>query len=420
MDTFDAMPLVEPLHQALKDKNYTTPSPIQQEAIPQLLTGADLLGSAQTGTGKTAAFALPILQLMHEKPRERQRKQMRALILTPTRELSIQVAKSFAEYGKYLNFRTALAYGGVAIKPQIEALREGLDILVATPGRLLDLQGQKQLDLRGVEFFVLDEADRMLDMGFIQDIRKIVGQLPKKRQSLFFSATLSPQITRLAGSILTDPVEVRIAPQETTAENVDHSVYFIDPARKLATLIDLLDDQLDKDDSHLSLIFCRTKSGADHLVSQLNQHDIPASAIHGDKNQNARQRTLDKFRKGRIPVLVATDVAARGIDIRDVTLVVNYDLPNEPEAYVHRIGRTARGGLKGRAVTFGIGGEFKELRAIEGLIKKPIPVETDHPYHDDGLMRRYQSFGSTSKGSSFASSPGRRNKRNRGTSFGKR
>ena len=388
LESFEALPLAAPLQRALREKNYTTPSPIQAQAIPELLNGRDLLGAAQTGTGKTAAFALPILHRLHEDPKPLQRYCMRALILTPTRELAVQVGDSFSTYGKHIRMRGTLVYGGVGANPQIRDMTRGVDVLVATPGRLLDLYEQGYIDFSRVEFFVLDEADRMLDMGFMPDIRKIVAELPQKRQSLFFSATLSPEITKLAGQILQNPVEIRIAPKHTTAENIDHRVCFLDAKDKMDLLCSVLLEQREKEGKNLTLVFSRTKHGADKLSKLLGRHDIRSEVIHGNKSQNARQRALDLFRKGKANVLVATDVAARGIDVRDVTLVVNYDLPNEPEAYVHRIGRTARAGANGMALSFCTAPELSDLRAIERLIKTEISSHEEHPYHDASLASR--------------------------------
>ncbi|MGE9297428.1 MAG: DEAD/DEAH box helicase [Puniceicoccales bacterium] len=396
--SFEALPLASPLQRALREKQYTTPSPIQAMAIPHLLEGRDLLGSAQTGTGKTAAFALPILNHLHERPGPLMKHRMRALVLTPTRELAVQVGKSFDDYGKHLRLSTTLIYGGVSAGPQIRAMRRGVDVLIATPGRLLDLYQQGHFDFDQVEFFVLDEADRMLDMGFIHDIRKIVSKLPAKRQSLFFSATFSSAITRLASEILDDPAEVRIAPEKQTADAIDHRMCFIERDNKLDLLGSLLTDQSTKEGRHLTLVFSRTKHGADRLCKQLKNYDVKAESIHGNKSQNARQRALENFRKGRSSVLVATDVAARGIDVKDITLVINYDLPNEPESYVHRIGRTARGGATGMALSFCTGEELGDLRAIEKLINQEIPVHADHEFHHESLAQKRHTGGKPNGG----------------------
>lgn len=399
--SFEALPLAAPLHRALRDKNYTTPSPIQAQAIPHLLAGRDLLGSAQTGTGKTAAFALPILHHLHERPQRLNRGRFRALILTPTRELAVQVAKSFDDYGKHLRLSTALVYGGVGAFPQIKALRRGVDILIATPGRLLDLYQQGHFEFDGVEFFVLDEADRMLDMGFINDIRKVVSKLPRERQSLFFSATFSDSITKLASEILDNPEEVRIAPEQPTAEAIDHRMCFVERDDKMSLLAHLLDQQRGREGDNLTLVFSRTKHGADKLAKQLAKHGHKADAIHGNKSQNARQRALENFRKGRPNVLIATDVAARGIDVKNITLVINFDLPDEPEAYVHRIGRTARGGAQGVALSFCTSDDLNELRAVERLIKQEIATHAEHEFHQPKLEDRRRSAGRPGQGKRF-------------------
>lgn len=384
--TFGSLPLCAPLQRALRELDYNIPTPIQAQAIPHLLEGKDLLGTAQTGTGKTAAFALPILQRLVTEPRRPAPHQCRALVLTPTRELAVQVAKSFDTYGKHVRFRSALVYGGVAAGPQIKAMRRGVDVLVATPGRLLDLKEQGFIDFSGLEFFVLDEADRMLDMGFMPDIRRIVRELPRQRQSLFFSATFSAAITDLAGSILSNPHEIRIAPKQTTAKSIDHRMCFVSRNNKPALLTTLLEQQEKREGRNLTLVFSRTKHGADKLAKQLSRAGARSESIHGNKSQNARQRALENFRKGRARILVATDVAARGIDIRDITLVVNYDMPNEPEAYVHRIGRTARAGANGSALSFCTREDLSELRAIEKCVRQEIPVFREHAFHDENLV----------------------------------
>ena len=378
---FSNLPLAEPILRALADKSYTTPSPIQAKAIPLLLEGRDLLACAQTGTGKTAAFALPILNKFAQNPRKPFRRGVRCLILTPTRELAVQVAESFSTYGKHLNLKMGMVFGGVSEKPQIKTLFAGLDVLVATTGRLLDLQQQGHIDLSQVDTFILDEADRMLDMGFIRDIRKIAAILPQSRQTLLFSATMAPGITTLANSLLNNPAEIRIAPQGTTAEKIDQHVLFVKHKDKQDLLIDLLKDRNEAHKSELSLVFSRTKHGAKNLAKKLNSIGIEADSIHGNKSQAARQKTLDLFKQGRIPVLVATDVAARGIDVKNITLVINYDLPMEPDAYVHRIGRTARAGASGRALSFCSLEEVALLREVEKLIKKKVPIQGEHGHH---------------------------------------
>ncbi|GAA5483499.1 DEAD/DEAH box helicase [Haloferula sargassicola] len=383
-NTFEALPLAAPLQRALADRGYTTPSPIQAQSIPLLLEGRDLLGCAQTGTGKTAAFSLPILHKLHENPRGLKPKTARVLVLTPTRELATQVGRSLETYGSHLRTRHALVFGGVGQRPQVDAMRKGVDVLVACPGRLLDLVQQRHIDLSQVEFFVLDEVDRMLDMGFLRDVQKIVSLLPAKRQSLFFSATLAPAIVKLAHEILRDPATVTIEPEVTTAEKVDQRVCFVAKEDKRPLLLKWLAKQKP---GELAIVFSRTKHGASRLARQISQAGHAAEAIHGNRSQAQRDRTLDKFRAGKLPVLVATDVAARGVDVKAVTLVVNYDLPNEPEAYVHRIGRTGRAGESGHAVSFCSADEREYLRDIEKLIRQEIRVEEDHDWHLSNLEK---------------------------------
>ncbi len=386
---FEALPLAAPLHRVLRELDYHTPSPIQAQAIPPLLEGRDLLGCAQTGTGKTAGFALPILHKLHLSPIPVKPRGCRTLVLTPTRELAAQVGKSFATYGKYVQFRQTLIYGGVGQVPQINAMRGGVDVLVATPGRLLDLINQRHIDLSRVGFFVLDEVDRMLDMGFLPDVRRIVAMLPAARQSLFFSATLAPGIVDLARTILRDPVQVSIAPETTTAERIDQRICFVAKESKRPLLEQLLRAQAGAEAGNLSIVFSRTKHGANKLAKSLCAAGIQADAIHGNKSQAQREKALDRFKRGLTPVLVATDVAARGVDVRDIGLVVNFDLPNEPEAYVHRIGRTARAGAEGRAVSFCSEDELDFLREIEKTIRMPIPRWDGHDWHLSSLAERH-------------------------------
>jgi ATP-dependent RNA helicase RhlE len=388
--SFEALPLAAPLHRALRELDYHTPSPIQAQAIPLLLAGRDLLGCAQTGTGKTAGFALPILHALHENPRPLRPKTARTLVLAPTRELAVQVAKSFATYGKHVRFRSTLIYGGVGQNPQVAAMQKGVDVLVATPGRLLDLIDQKALDLSGVEFFVLDEVDRMLDMGFLRDVKRIVAMIPQQRQSLFFSATLAPNIVQLAETILRNPAKVSIAPQSTTAERVAQQVAFVRKEHKRSLLEVLLKEQSAAGEAKLTIVFSRTKHGANKLAKGLTDAGFQADAIHGNKSQAQREKALDRFRKGLTPVLVATDVAARGVDVKDVGLVVNFDLPNEPEAYVHRIGRTGRAGAEGRSVSFCSEDEYDYLREIEKIIRTSIPRWDDHHWQDASLEESYR------------------------------
>jgi len=357
--------------------NYTTPTPIQEKAIPGILEGKDLLGSAQTGTGKTAAFALPILHRLAAGSKiVRGRRAVRCLVLTPTRELAMQVAESFGDYGRFTGMRHAVIYGGVSQKGQEQALQKGVDTLVATPGRLLDLMGQKLINLSTVEIFVLDEADRMLDMGFIVDIRRIIEKLPAQRQTLMFSATMPPEIVRLSGTLLHEPVRVQVAAASAPADDVDHRLYYVEKGSKS----DLLKALLADDEIKNALVFTRTRHGADRVERILSRAGVRVEAIHGDKSQGARERALSAFKKGTIRVLVATDIAARGLDIVDLSHVVNYDLPNEPEAYVHRIGRTGRAGASGIAISF-CGFEERPLLAdIERLMSKHLTVVADHPF----------------------------------------
>lgn len=362
------MNLIQPLLSAVAQCGYQTPTPIQRETIPPVLSGKDVLGCAQTGTGKTAAFALPILQrLMENKPKGKGRP-IRSLILTPTRELALQIYENFMAYGKKLPLRSCVIFGGVGQQPQIDALRKGVDILVATPGRLNDLIGQGHISLADLEIFVLDEADRMLDMGFIHDVKRVIAQLPKQRQTLFFSATMPQDVETLALSILTNPVTVKVDPVSSTVDTIRQFLYLVDKTNKRHLLAELLK----KPNIESALVFTRTKHGADRVVRELSKAGITAKAIHGDKSQNARQEALSQFKKGKIHVLVATDIAARGIDIAGLSHVFNYDLPNEPEAYVHRIGRTGRAGHDGVAISFCCIDEMKQLNDIEKLINKKL------------------------------------------------
>jgi ATP-dependent RNA helicase RhlE len=372
--SFADLGLSAPLLRAVRAENYTTPTPIQAKAIPHLLAGRDLLGCAQTGTGKTAAFALPILHRLSNDVRRAGPKACRVLVLTPTRELAAQICDSFATYGRHLNLSCAVVFGGVGQGQQVRALARGVDVLIATPGRLLDLMGQGLVRLDRLEVFVLDEADRMLDMGFIHDVRKVIATLPERRQSLFFSATMLPEVVRLAGTILRDPVKIEAHPVASTVELVEQRVMFVDKAGKRALLGRVLKDG----EVGRALVFTRTKHGADRVVQQLARDGVPAEAIHGNKSQNARTRALERFRTGAGRVLVATDIAARGIDVDGITHVINYDLPNIPESYVHRIGRTARAGRSGVALSFCDAEERAYLRDIEALIKRPIQVVADH------------------------------------------
>jgi ATP-dependent RNA helicase RhlE len=366
---FSDLLLAEPILRAVVSEGYTVATPVQAQAIPHILAGRDVMGSAQTGTGKTAAFALPILHRLAASQRPSP-VTPRCLVLCPTRELAVQIAESFRVYGKNLKLYQAVVYGGVGIGAQIQILRRGVDILIATPGRLLDLMNQRCVDLRTVQTLVLDEADRMLDMGFIHDIRKIVSQLPAQRQSLLFSATLPTDIRQLAGAILREPVSIHVAKAAPTADRIDQSVYHVAKCNKPALLAHLFRDL----PMTRGIVFTRTKHGADKLVRKLHDNGIRSEAIHGNKSQNARQRALENFRGGRIPLLVATDVASRGIDLDGITHVVNYDVTDDPETYIHRIGRTARAGASGAAISFCDPQERADLKAIEKLIGKAIPV----------------------------------------------
>jgi ATP-dependent RNA helicase RhlE len=374
--TFASLQLAEPLQRALAEKNYTHPSPIQAQAIPHLLAGRDLMGCAQTGTGKTAAFALPILHRLAAAPKPRTPGRPRALILTPTRELAAQIGENIARYGKNLRIGHTVIFGGVGQQPQVDALRRGVEIVVATPGRLLDLYEQRYIDLNLVEIFVLDEADRMLDMGFAPDVKRIIAKLPPRRQSLLFSATMPTEIRDIARNLLHDPVNVAVTPVASTVERIDQRVCYVPMANKHRLLVHLLNEHPDG----LVLVFSRTKHGANRLADRLGRDGIRANAIHGNKSQGARTRALEEFRSGRTRVLVATDIAARGIDVKGIGLVVNYDLPNEPEAYVHRIGRTARAGADGKAFSLCDPSERGFLRDIQRLIRQEIPLHSDHPF----------------------------------------
>ncbi len=371
--------LIPALRRAVADEGYTTPTPIQAQAIPPLLDGRDLLGSAQTGTGKTAAFVLPMLQRLNQTPGRPQPKRPRALILAPTRELAAQIGDSIRAYGRHLRHSFFTIYGGVGYGPQIRALSRGVDIVVATPGRLLDLVEQKAVCFDRVEMFVLDEVDRMLDMGFIRDIRKVVASLPAKRQSLFFSATMPPEAEALARDLVRDPVRIAIAPETPTVEKIAQKVLFVGRQNKHSLLLDVLKGP----GTDRVIVFTQMKHAANKVVDKLEAGGVRSEAIHGNKSQAARTRALDAFRRGRIRVLVATDVAARGIDVDGITHVVNYDLPIEAETYVHRIGRTARAGSAGAAISFCSAEERDFLRDIERLIRKPVPTELDHAYHCD-------------------------------------
>lgn len=373
---FKDLDLIPPLMEAIDHVGYTAPTPIQAKAIPHVLAGRDVLGCAQTGTGKTAAFSIPILQLLHADQKQQGKRKIRCLILTPTRELAIQIGESLNLYGKHSSLRNTVIFGGVNQNRQINALKPGVDVLVATPGRLLDLIGQGFITLQHLEVFVLDEADRMLDMGFLNDVKKVIQLLPKERQNLFFSATMAPDIIALAGTILRQPIKIEVTPVSSTAEKINQVVYFVDKQNKTALLVDLLSES----NASSILVFSRTKHGCDKIVRQLQKKDIRAEAIHGNKSQNNRQKALNNFKQKIIRVLVATDIAARGIDIDGMELVINYDLPNVPETYVHRIGRTGRAGKEGSAISLCNFEEKAYLKSIEKLIGLKVKVIDEHAF----------------------------------------
>ena len=378
--SFKSLPLIEPIAKAIEEQGYETPTPIQEKAIPEILKGRDFLGCAQTGTGKTAAFAIPILQNLSQS--KTNHRQVRVLILTPTRELAIQIEENIQDYGKYLPLKHLVIFGGVKQGNQERALKQGVDILVATPGRLLDFISQGIISLKSLEIFVLDEADRMLDMGFVHDVKRVIKLLPKVRQTLFFSATMPNEIQQLATTILNHPVKVEVAPVSSTADTIKQSVYFVDKENKL----ELLTHILQKNISESVLVFSRTKHGADKITRKLQKSGISSEAIHGNKSQNARQTALINFKTGKTRVLVATDIAARGIDIDELKYVINFELSDVSETYVHRIGRTGRAGAEGVSISFVDGLDLINLKNTEKLIGKKIPIVIDHPYHTNDLV----------------------------------
>jgi len=383
---FEKLGLAKPILRAVEAEGYQFATPIQEQAIPEVIKGRDLIGCAQTGTGKTAAFALPTLQRLCTQGPEPQkanghrdkgkRRKIRTLILSPTRELATQIAESFRSYGRFTGMRQVVVFGGVSQRPQVRSLQNGVDILVATPGRLLDLIGQGYVDLTGVEILTLDEADRMLDMGFLPDLRRIVAHVPRERQTLMFSATMPAEIRQLAAQWLRKPVHVQVAREAAPPEKVEHSVYFVEPQNKPLLLAHFLQNT----PSTRTLVFSRTKHGADKIVRRLLRDGIQAAAIHGNKSQTARQRVLEHFKSDRLPVLIATDIAARGLDVEDISHVINYDMPHDPETYVHRIGRTGRAGAEGIAVTFCGRDEHPRLRLIERLIRRTITLQQQPAY----------------------------------------
>ena len=406
---FSELGLAEPIQRALKSRNHVVPTPIQARAIPQLLAGRDMLGIAQTGTGKTAAFALPILHRLSRGHETKGPRNPRALILAPTRELAIQIGDEFRAYGKHLHLRQTVIYGGVSQKPQVNALLRGVDILTATPGRLLDLMNQGHVKLGAIEFLVLDEADRMLDMGFVRDVRKIVAKLPKQRQTLLFSATMPSAVTRLTDEILSDPVRLEVTPQATPIERLTQRVYHVNTADKTALLATILEDPA----CSRVLVFSRTKHRANRVAERLQRSGVSSDAIHGNKSQGARQRALKRFRDGDARVLVATDIAARGIDVDGVSHIINYELPNEPESYVHRIGRTARAGAGGVAISFCDQSERGYLRDIERLIKTRLTVIGEQPA---AVAADELGKAKAPRGETWHKRPRRRNGRHRGQS----
>jgi len=377
MTDFKSLKLNDSILKALDKKGYTRPTPIQEKSIPHIMNKKDLLGIAQTGTGKTAAFSLPLIHNLMSSGVEVKPKNVRALILTPTRELASQIEDNIKMYSKGTNFKTAVIFGGVGSTPQINKLKKGLDILIATPGRLLDLMGSGHVQYNQLECFILDEADRMLDMGFIHDIKKVIKKLPPKKHTLLFSATMPSSISKLASSLLRDPIRVEVTPESSTVDKIDQKINFVEKSNKIELLVNVLKDKK----INSALVFSRTKHGADKIVRKLQKFSIQSAAIHGNKSQGARERALNAFRTGDMNILIATDIAARGIDVKDVSHVINFDLPNDPENYVHRIGRTARAGRDGVAISFCDESEKKYLKAIEKFIKLKIPVDSTHIMH---------------------------------------
>jgi len=420
--SFEKLDLIEPILNALKTEGYIHPTPIQAISIPIVLSGRDLLGCAQTGTGKTAAFAIPILQKLYlQKGNDKAPRKIKALIVTPTRELAIQIGESFTSYGRNTGLRHTVIFGGVPQNSQVHPLKAGVDILIATPGRLLDLINQGYVRLNDISIFVLDEADRMLDMGFIHDVRKLIKLIPAKRQSLFFSATMPDSIRVLSSTILTDPEEVEVTPASTTAETVEQEMYFVDAANKKDLLLHILRDK----SIVTALVFTRTKHGADKVQRMLVKEHIKAEAIHGNKSQNARQNALRNFKDHSTRVLVATDIAARGIDIDELSMVINYEIPNIPETYVHRIGRTGRAGMDGKAISFCDVEEGEFLRDIQKLISVKIPVVDNHPFPaknliPEGKLKMKQRLNARSQNSARPQSSNSRSQGNRTTTSGAR
>jgi len=389
---FDEIPLAEPIKKALKEEQYETPTPIQRDAIPVILEGKDIIGCAQTGSGKTAAFALPVLDHFHRKEIEVQSKQCRTVVLTPTRELANQVAKSFEKYGKHIGVRVGTLVGGMPMGPQIRTLKEGVDVIVGTPGRILDLLEQRLVDFRKTEHLILDEVDRMFDMGFIQDVKKIIREVPKERQTLCFSATLNASVGHLIDSITNEPVTVSVDANVKSADLVKQYACFIRNQDKSELAVHFIKSEAERDPEAKILIFTATKQGADHLLHRFKAANIRSDALHGDKAQRVREKVLERFREGKSQVLIATDVAARGLDIKGIDLVMNYDLPKDPDTYVHRIGRTGRAGKDGSSYSFCAEFDQQPLSAIEQFLGKSMEVYSDHPFHFDVLADRYKSL----------------------------
>lgn len=386
--TFHHLDIIDPILKAVKEEGYTIPTPIQAQSIPFIIHGKDLLGCAQTGTGKTAAFAIPILQLLNKNKIIGKAKKVRALIVTPTRELAVQIGESFDAYGRHLKISHTVIFGGVNQNPQVAVLKNGIDTIIATPGRLLDLMNQGYINLKDIEIFVLDEADRMLDMGFIHDIKKLLAVIPSKRQSLFFSATMPPEIVKLASTILHKPEHVTVTPISSTVDIIQQKIMYVDKENKIKLLVELLKDKKIK----TVLVFTRTKHGADKVVRYLMKNNIKAAAIHGNKAQNARQNALNSFKEQTTRVLVATDIASRGIDVDNLEYVINFEIPNIPETYVHRIGRTGRAGANGTAISFCDVDEKPFLRDIEKLIAKKIDIDADHNFPMQHATTQVQSY----------------------------
>ncbi len=416
--SFHLLNLTDPILRSLKKEGYTNPTPIQSQAIPIALKGTDILGCAQTGTGKTAAFAIPILENLAKTAGNHHNKKIRSLIVTPTRELAIQIDESFKNYGQYTNLKSAVIFGGVGQNSQVKELKRGVDILTATPGRLLDLINQGYISLADIEIFVLDEADRMLDMGFIHDVKKLLAALPENRQTLFFSATMPPDIVNLSKSILRNPVKVEVTPESSTVDTISQGLYYVDKGNKKNLLIDVLQD----DSIKSALVFTRTKHGANKVVKLLNDQNIHAEAIHGNKSQTARQRALSNFKKNTTRVLVATDIAARGIDVDELQYVINYEVPNIPETYVHRIGRTGRAGSNGTAISFCDAQEKAYWRDIEKLIGINVPVIDEHDFpltdHNPPKEEKQQNRSSAKRGK-FQSTKNRKGQKSK-TKSGRR